>query len=141
MAPPTIELSPLHRALATLQEVVTFWNAEPEGSRLKPHLRSAVVQSFEFTYELSIRMPRRVLVERSEAADLVSDLSFNDLLRKAADAGMLADPMIWREWREMRNVISHAYDPAKAQVVASAASAFAGDAAALLAELERSIGR
>lgn len=120
---------------------IAFWHAQPAGSALKPHLRSAVVQSFEFSYGLALRSLRRVLIERSEAADLVVDLSFNDLLRKAADAGLMADPAVWREWREMRNATSHAYVEAKAQALASRASAFADDAAALLAALSTALGR
>ena len=91
-----IDLSPLVKALAQLQEALRFWHELPQGAALKPHLRSAVMQSFEFTYELSVRMLRRVLIERSEAAVLVIDLSFNDLLRKAADAGLVAEPELWR---------------------------------------------
>lgn len=34
------------------------------------HLRSAAIQSFEFSYELAVRSTRRVLVERAESADL-----------------------------------------------------------------------
>ena len=101
-----------------LTEALAFWAAQPDGAPLKPHLRSAVIQSFEFTYELSVRLLRRVLIERSESADRVADLSFNDLLRAAADAGLLADAPRWREWREMRNATSHAYDEARAQAVA-----------------------
>lgn len=135
MHPPTIDLSPLRKALAFLNEALEFWNAQPDGSKLKPHLRSAVIHSFEFSYELSIRMARRLLVERAESADRVIDLSFNDLLRAAADAGLMTDAARWREWREMRNATSHAYDEVKAQAVAARASAFAADASALLAAL------
>ena len=131
-----IDLSPLRKALATLAEASRFWVAEPASSPLKPHLRSAVVRSYKFTYELSIRALRRVLVERSAAADLIADMSFNDLLRKAADAGLQADPATWRAWREMRNTTSHAYDEAKAHAVASSAPGFAADAQALLQSLE-----
>ena len=136
---PAIDLTSLRKALAMLVEALGLWGAQPEASALKPHLRSAVVQSFEFTYELSVRMLRRVLIERSVAADLVADLSFNDLMRKAADAGLLDDPARWREWREMRNTTSHAYNEAKAQAVATAAARFVPDAAALLANLEASL--
>ena len=122
-----------------LNEALVFWNAQPEGTPLKPHLRSAVIQSFEFTYELSVRLVRRVLIERAEAADRVADLSFNDLLRGASDAGLMFDAAPWREWREMRNATSHAYDEAKAQALAGRASVFAADAAALLAALEASL--
>lgn len=140
MAQPPIDLSPLRKALGLLTEALQFWQDQPEGSALKPHLRSAVIQSFEFTYELSVRLLRRVLIERAESADLVADMSFNDLLRKGADAGFVADPIAWRGWREMRNVTSHAYDEAKAQEVAVGAASFASDAALLLGKLERSLG-
>ena len=136
MSFPAIDLSTLRKALAQLQEAIGFWRGLAPDSALKPHLRSAVIQSFEFTYELSVRMLRRVLIERSEAADLVADLSFNDLLRKAADASLVADPEPWRDWREMRNATSHAYDEAKANQVATGAIRFAGDAAALLGAME-----
>ncbi len=140
MDTPAIDLSSLRKALVQLQEALAFWQAQPQGSALKPHLRSAVIQSFEFTYELSVRMLRRVLMERSEAADLVADLSFNDLLRKGSDAGLLADPMVWRQWREMRNATSHSYDETRANEVAAGALVFANDARALLSALENSVG-
>ena len=141
MTAKTIDLSSLVNALAQLQEALRFWQELPADAALRPHLRSAVIQSFEFTYELSVRMLRRVLIERSEAANLVSDLSFNDLLRKAADAGLVAEPDLWRQWREMRNSTSHTYDEAKAAEVAAGVDRFATGAAALLAELEKSLGR
>jgi nucleotidyltransferase substrate binding protein (TIGR01987 family) len=139
MSQPTIDLSTLRKALGMLTEALTFWAAQPDGTPLKPHLRSAVIQSFEFSYELSVRLLRRVLIERSESADRVADLSFNDLLRTACDAGLLVDASRWREWREMRNATSHAYDEARAQAVAERAAAFAEDAVALLAAMEASL--
>ncbi len=139
MSPASIDLSSLRNALAQLKEAIQFWQEQPDASALKPHLRSAVIQSFEFTYELSVRMLRRVLMERSEAADLVADLSFNDLLRKGADAGLLADQGSWKNWREMRNATSHAYSEVRANEVAAGARQFVGDAAALLDALEASL--
>jgi hypothetical protein len=47
----------------------------------------AVIQSFEYSYEPSVRSLRRVLVERAESAQRVADLSFNDLLRTGAEGG------------------------------------------------------
>ena len=139
MTPPAIDLTPLRRALAMLDEALALWAALPEGAVLKPHLRSAVIQSFEFSYELSVRLLRRVLIERAAAAAAVADLSFNDLLRAAADAGLVSDPLAWRRWREMRNATSHAYDEAKAQAVAEGAVAFCVDGQSLLSALEASL--
>ena len=124
-----------------LTEALAFWHAQPEGSAIKPHLRSAVIQSFEFSYELSLRLLRRVLMERATAADAVVDLSFNDLLRLGADHGLLGDALRWRQWRELRNATSHAYNEAKAQAVASHAESFAVDAAALLVAMEAGLDR
>ena len=139
MDKPSIDLAPLRRALSVLTEALTLWHAQPVGAVLKPHLRSAVIQSFEFTYELALRNLRRVLVERAGSADRIIDLSFNDLLRSAADAGLLPDPAAWRVWRELRNATSHAYDEAKAEQVAHDAEKFCGDARALLAALEAAL--
>jgi nucleotidyltransferase substrate binding protein (TIGR01987 family) len=132
-----IDLSALQRALGQLTEALSLWHEQPQGSVLKRHLRSAVIQSFEFSYELAMRSLRRVLIERASAADRVVDLSFNELLRAAADAGLMDNPLAWREWRELRNATSHAYDEAKAQQVAEDAQRFAVSAALLLAALER----
>ncbi|MDH4392822.1 MAG: HI0074 family nucleotidyltransferase substrate-binding subunit [Aquabacterium sp.] len=136
MNQPGIDLSPLRKAIGWLTEALMLWHAQAEGSVLKPHLRSAVIQSFEFSYELSLRSLRRVLVERAGSADRIIDLSFHELLRHAADAGLVQDPNAWRTWRELRNATSHADDEGKAQQVAHDAERFCVDARALLGALE-----
>ncbi len=130
-----IDLSPLRKALAQLQEAILFWQERANDDVLKPHLRSSVIQSFEFTYELSVRSARRVLIERAASNDLVVDLSFNDLIRRAMDNGLPMPLDAWRKWRDLRNGTSHAYDEARAQAVAVEAGAFAQDAALLLTHL------
>ena len=139
MNSPAIDLVPLRRALGWLTEALALWHAQPVGAVLKPHLRSAVVQSFEFTYELSLRSLRRVLIERAGSADRITDLSFNELLRHGADAGLLPEPAAWRIWRELRNATSHAYDEARAEQVARDAEQFCRDAAGLLTALEAAL--
>ena len=136
MSRSSIDLTSPRKALAQLSEALAFWHACAEGDALKPHLRSAVIQSFEFTYELAVRSTRRVLIERAESADLVSDLSFSDLLRCALDAGLPMPLDTWRHWRDMRNATSHAYDEDRANEVASAAADFAVDVGLLLKALE-----
>jgi nucleotidyltransferase substrate binding protein (TIGR01987 family) len=139
MTKPMIDLSVLRKALSQLEEALKFWHEQAQGSPLKRHLRSAVIQSFEFSYELSVRSLRRVLVERVASADLVVDLSFNDLLRKGADAGLVSDPMQWRRWRDMRNATSHTYDEERANEVAHGAELFYGDAQRLLVLMEKAL--
>lgn len=139
MTLPAIDLSSLRKALSQLEEALRFWREQSPDAPLKRHLRAAVIQSFEFSYELSVRMLRRVLMERVASADLIVDLSFNDLLRRAADAGLLADALRWRRWRDMRNATSHTYDEERAEQVALGAAEFLDDALALLRLLEKSL--
>lgn len=139
MDAPPIDLSPLHKAANALAEAMECWQQQPDGSRLKPHLRSGVIQSFEFTYELSVRLLRRVLMERAASADLVADLSFNDLLRTAADARLLPDPVAWRRWRDLRNRTSHSYDEQQAQAIAEETMLFLADAQRLLKALQMAL--
>ena len=136
MNPPTISLQALRKALEALASAQRYWLEEAEDSGRKPHLRAGVVQSFEFSYELAIRSLRRVLIERAAVAAQIADLSFNDLLRAGADAGLLDDALGWRRWRELRNRTSHAYDAAQAQQIAEASAAFLPEAHALLQRLE-----
>ena len=39
-----IDFTALRKALVQLEEAIAFWQAQPDGSALKPHLRSAVIQ-------------------------------------------------------------------------------------------------
>lgn len=139
MPAPTIDLTPLRKALDALAGALHYWHAEPDDSGRKPHLRAGVIQSFEFSYELAVRLLRRVLMERALSAPPVADLSFNDLLRLAADAGLLADPLAWRRWRDWRNRTSHGYDEAQAQAIAEAAQAFVADAEDVLKRLHAAV--
>lgn len=68
MSAPAIDLQPLRNDLSVLREALWFWNSHADGQPLKRHLRSAVIQSFEFSYELSVRMLRRTLPERAVSA-------------------------------------------------------------------------
>ena len=127
-----IDFSSLHKALSQLTEAIVFWQERSDADPLKPHLRSAVIQSFEFTYELAVRTLRRVLIERSESADLVRDLSFSDLIRRALDAGLPTDLNTWRRWRDLRNSTSHTYDEERAQAVVMEVPEFADGIGKLL---------
>jgi nucleotidyltransferase substrate binding protein (TIGR01987 family) len=129
------DLSSLVKALAQLHEAVLLWHAEVQTSVLKRHLCSAIIHSSEVTYGLSVRLIKSTLLERSRGA--IVDLSFDDLLRKAADAGLVAAPDMWREWHELRDSISHTHDESKATEVAAGVERFANAAVELAGVLER----
>ena len=58
----SLDLSPLQNAVSQLEEALDLYGSElAEGDpRLKRHLRAAVIQAFEFTYELSFKMLKRL---------------------------------------------------------------------------------
>jgi uncharacterized protein with HEPN domain len=78
-------------------------------------------------------------MERAASAPAIADLSFNDLLRTAADAALLSEPLGWRRWRDLRNRTSHSYDETQAQEIALAAAAFLEDARTLLQRLRSAL--
>jgi len=139
MTGPTINLAPLRKAIEALAGALHFWEIEPADRGRKPHLRAGVIQSFEFTYELAVRMLRSVLIERASSAQSVEDLSFNDLLRTAADAGLLPEPLGCRRWRDLRNRTSHSYDELQAQEIAEQARLFLVEAQQLHRQLTHAL--
>ncbi len=100
-------------------------------------LQAGVIKAFEFTYELSVRFIRRQLSQTSFNIANVDALDFRNMMRVAADAGLIAEPKNWFKYREKRNITSHTYDEYKAQEVLAIAGDFLEDARFLLAELTR----
>lgn len=51
-----LDLTPLEDAVAQLEEALDIYHSDVAltDPRLKRHLRAAVIQAFEFTYELSL---------------------------------------------------------------------------------------
>ena len=133
MDPSEIDLSPLHRAIQRLDEGMDLLAREP-GNTL---LRDGVIQRFEFTYELSHKMLRRVLEARAAVPGEIAGLSFQDLIRVAGERGLLRSS--WREWsgyRRARTMTSHTYDEARALEVLGIVPEFAREAQDLLRRLE-----
>lgn len=138
--PNASDLTPLERAIATLAEAIDFWRQEPTGSARKTHLRAGAIQAFEFTYELAVRSLRRVLADRALVPPEVVALSFQDLLRHGADAGLVASPNAWWRWRELRNRTTHAYDERQAEAIAAEFDVFLADARRLAQALRAAMG-
>jgi nucleotidyltransferase substrate binding protein (TIGR01987 family) len=107
-----IDLSSLHRALATLDEALAARMHAPENK----FIRDACIQRFEYCYELSHKFLRRYLTATEPTG--ISELSFPDLIRLGFQRGLLAESWdVWVQFREARNATSHAYDEDKAQKV------------------------
>ncbi len=128
-----LDFSPLNKALSSLHRAIV----RAQGAPGDEELRDAVIQRFEYTYELSWKMLKRQLEQEAPNPAEIDRLSFRELLREAAERGMVADVERWMDYREQRNITSNIYDERKAESVYGTAIEFYDDAKALLNELEK----
>ena len=135
-----LDLEPLRRALASLEdglEVVSdaqWFNQQSD--KVQNTLIAGVIQNFEFVYEIGFKMLRRQIEAEAASPTEVDESNFRDVLRVAAEKGLIADVEAWFRYRKMRNITAHTYDHEKAQQVYQGTLLFIADARALLAQLE-----
>lgn len=126
-----IDLSSFEKALNTLDRAILRARESPGDEEL----RDAVIQRFEYTYELAWKSLKRVLEEAAASSDEIDYLSFKDLIRRGAESGMIQDPQEWFAFRKSRNITSHVYNEKKALSVYDSALRFAKAARILLSRL------
>ena len=95
-------------------------------------IRDAVIQRFEFTFELAWKLLKIRLLE--EGIEVNSPRA---VIREAVAAGLLEDGNLWSEMLHKRNLTSHTYDEALAQQVYAFICTHAHSAFARLAEQAR----
>ncbi len=126
-------LTPLKKALAALDAGIVRALAAPQDDML----RDGCIQRFEFTYELAQKLLRRKLEEAEASSAGLDQMAFKELVRLAAERGLLDDPAAWFAFREQRNRTVHTYDEAQAKAIFSALPGFATAARKLLEKLEQ----
>lgn len=140
MSDTRLDLSALRDAVGSLEdglEVVSdtgWFNAQ--NTKVQNTLIAGVIQNFEFVYEISIKMIKRQIEAESASPTEVDETNFREVLRAAAEKGLVADVEAWFKYRKMRNITAHTYDHEKAQQVYQDTLIFIGDARALLHKLE-----
>ncbi len=79
--------------------------ARPED----PFIRDAVIQRFEFSYELAWKLLKRKL-----AGEGIEVGTPRQAIQQSVAAGLIEDGNLWTELLRMRNLTSHTYDEALA---------------------------
>ena len=126
-------LTSFERAINSLKEAILEYNKDKNNS----FVRDSVIQRFEYTYELSIKMLKRYLESISSSKNEIDMMSFNDIIRKANIKGLLNGNLeTWQKYREMRNITSHTYEEEKALEVIGIANNFLYDSEFLLNSLK-----
>jgi nucleotidyltransferase substrate binding protein (TIGR01987 family) len=103
----TLARSQFERSLARLKEVLD----RPEDDVV----RDALIQRFEFTFEMAWKALYRLL--RNRGTD-VSESAF-EVIPAAFSQGLIKDAAGWGELRRYRNLTSHTYDEKVAIAVAA----------------------
>lgn len=130
---------PLSTALAVLRKHYDL-STSPiavQHPELISTFHTATIKSFEYAYELSVKLLRRALEEASSVPGEIDQMDFRALIRTAAERGLIADPESWFLFRESRNITAHTYDERKARDVLAVMPSFIEKAAQLLAMLQR----
>lgn len=81
--------------------------------------KTGAVQAFEFCYELSWKLMKRVLELRGFEVG-----SPKDAMRKAALDHLIDDPEIWFEFQKKRNLTVHSYDRENLNLIVSIFDSF-----------------
>ena len=132
-----IDYSPLENAFAQLQRSYDYLHSDlaRKDAGLREQFRAASIQAFEYTYSLAVAMTRRQLAQTVAHPDELHRLDFADLMRAAADAGIVRDARVYVTYREVRNKTSRSYDAEQAESIVAILDEFRDDMNFLLKTL------
>ncbi len=133
----TLDLTALERCLATLRRAhARLLVAEAEDHDL---FRAASVKEFELILELVVRLLRKVLREYVTSTRELAELPFKNVLRQAAQHGLLSLEAVdrWFSYRDLRNTSAHEYGQNFAEKIIVVLPEFIHDADAVLTALRQ----
>ncbi|NJB77819.1 nucleotidyltransferase substrate binding protein [Xanthomonas arboricola] len=135
-----LDLTALRDAVSSLEDSLgvvsnSAW-FDQQSKQVKNTLVAGVIQNFEFVYEIGIKMLKRQIEAESASPAEVDETNFREVLRVAAEKGLIADVEAWFKYRQMRNITAHTYNHEKAKKVYQGTLDFIVDARDLLQKLE-----
>ncbi|MBP3847499.1 nucleotidyltransferase substrate binding protein [bacterium] len=131
----TLDLTSFENAINSLNSIVVRFEREKDID-----LRDAVIQRFEYTYSMSLKMIKRFLKQNDISEDEINGMTFNEIIRRANQFNLLLTNLeTWDEYRKRRNMTSHTYDEETAQKVMIIIPAFKDEAEFLLNKLKEKL--
>ncbi|MDR3543819.1 MAG: HI0074 family nucleotidyltransferase substrate-binding subunit [Desulfosporosinus sp.] len=135
----SLELSSLEKAVASLERAWNFTTRKlAEGKVEQDEIevyKAAVIQNFEFSYELCWKFMKRWL-ELNLTPGMMEGVTRKQLFRYATENLLITDFEAWVVYHELRNKTSHTYDRDVADVIFNKAGFFLEDAKSFLKALE-----
>ena len=126
-----LDLSSFNKSIISFKIAIDEYNKDTKNF----FVRDSVIQRFEYTYSLSLKMIKRYLENNEEN---VNEFSFNELIRTANEKGLILGNLEnWNNYRLKRNITSHTYDADKAQEIISIVDNFYNEVKFLYKELEK----
>ena len=134
-----LDYSALEKALAQFEKCMDYLHSDvaKQDPDMYEICRGATIKAFEFTYVLAVKMIRRQLEQIVDDPAELKEIVFMDLMRSAADAGLVREALHFRKYRDERNKTSHAYDAKVAESIVTVFDGFLQDMRFLLGELRR----
>lgn len=128
-------LDPIKKTFLSLTKAMDRSKQNPEDLEV----RDACIQRFEYTYQLSIKFIKRYIETENPSPENIDQMNYRDFLRLAAEIGLIEIVELWFQFREARNITSHAYDETKAIEVFNVIPSFIQQVNYLLEKLEQRI--
>ncbi len=126
-----LDLSSFNKAITSFKIAIDEYKKDTKNF----FVRDSVIQRFEYTYSLSLKMIKRYLENNEEN---VNEFSFNELIRTANEKGLILGNLEnWNNYRLKRNITSYTYDADKAQEIISIVDNFYNEVNFLYKELEK----
>ena len=134
-----LQISPYEKALGQLRKSLDYFQSPTtkKDVELYAQFRGASIQAFEYSYELAINMIRRQLSQIVQNPQELVQMTYADLIRTAADSGLIDNVKRFLMYRKARNQTSHTYDEKRAMNVAKVIPGFYKDALFLLDQLHK----
>lgn len=122
-----LNLGPVQKALKSLEKALHQSKNE--------FTRDAVIQRFEYTYELTWKFLKHYFVSINNKEIFI----VKDLFREAAQQGLIDHAEEWFEFQKARNLTSHTYHEETAEETYMIAKNFASAAKILLQRLNEKL--
>ena len=98
-----------HQRFTNLENAFLFLKQGLSLSTLDPFQEAGIIQSFEFTFELSWKTLKDFLESMGTNTTFA-----RDVIKEAFSAQIIKDGSLWLEMLEKRNILSHNYNRSQA---------------------------